>query len=69
MLDHTKLYIDGRWVDPAEPGHWITVIDPSTEEEVARVAAGFGADLEPAVGCAQHDPLGVYRPAARRPSR
>ncbi len=47
-----KFYIDGRWVDPVEPGRWITVIDPATEEEVGRVAAGSEDDVDAAVQAA-----------------
>jgi aldehyde dehydrogenase (NAD+) len=48
----SQFYIDGRWVDPAEPGETIAVIDPATEEEVARVAAATAADVESAVAAA-----------------
>jgi aldehyde dehydrogenase (NAD+) len=47
-----SFYIDGRWVDPVEPGRWITVVDPATEEEVAQVAAGSEADIDSAVSAA-----------------
>jgi aldehyde dehydrogenase (NAD+) len=48
----SQFYIDGRWVDPVEPGETIAVIDPATEEEVARVAAATAADVESAVAAA-----------------
>jgi aldehyde dehydrogenase (NAD+) len=54
VTDSTKLYIDGRWVDPdpEEPPSWIKVINPATEEEVAQVAAGSETDLDAAVQAA-----------------
>jgi aldehyde dehydrogenase (NAD+) len=52
MSHETKLYIDGKWVDPAVPGRWITVVDPATEQEVAQVAAGSEADIDAAVQAA-----------------
>ena len=52
MGNEAKFYIDGRWVDPLEPGGTITVVNPATEEEVARVAAASEADVEAAIGAA-----------------
>ncbi len=52
MGHETKLYIDGRWVDPVETGRWITVVDPATEQEVAQVAAGSETDIDVAVRAA-----------------
>lgn len=48
----SSLYIDGRWVEPLEPGRWITVVNPATEEAVAQVAAGSPADVDRAVQAA-----------------
>jgi len=48
-----QFYIDGRWVDPVDPGRWITVVNPATEEEVAQVAAGSEADIDAAVWAAR----------------
>jgi aldehyde dehydrogenase (NAD+) len=48
----TQFYIDGRWVDPIDPGRWLSVIDPATEEEVAQVASGSEADIDSAVSAA-----------------
>ena len=47
-----SLYIDGRWVEPLEPGRWLTVVNPATEEAVAQVAAGSRADVDRAVQAA-----------------
>ena len=51
--NEAKFYIDGRWVDPVEPGDTISVVDPATEEEVARVAKASEADVEAAVQAAR----------------
>jgi len=50
--NETKLYIDGRWVDPVEPGHRLSVVNPATEEVIAEVAAGTEADIDAAVQAA-----------------
>ncbi len=42
------MYIDGAWVD-ASDGGLLDVVDPATEEVVARVANGGRADAETAV--------------------
>jgi aldehyde dehydrogenase (NAD+) len=60
----TKLYIDGRWVDPIEPGRFITVIDPATEEAVAQVASGSEADVDAAVRAA-HRAFPAYSQTTR----
>lgn len=48
----TTIYIDGQWTQPLEQGRWITVVNPATEEAVARVAAGSPADVDRAVQAA-----------------
>lgn len=53
MTDGSRFYIDGRWVEPCRPGDEIAVVDPATEEEVARVAAASPADVEAAVQAAR----------------
>ena len=52
MGHEAQFYIGGQWVDPIEPGDSITVINPATEEQVARVAAASAADVEAAVHAA-----------------
>ena len=47
-----KFYINGQWVDPAEP-HDLEVIDPSTEEPVAVISLGSQADTDAAVAAAK----------------
>jgi aldehyde dehydrogenase (NAD+) len=47
-----QFYIDGQWVEPAQPGNEIVVVNPATEEEAARVAAASSADVEAAVTAA-----------------
>ena len=49
-----QFYIDGRWVEPVDPGRWISVVNPATEEEVAQVAAGSEADIDAAVSAASY---------------
>ncbi|MCX8033516.1 MAG: aldehyde dehydrogenase family protein [Thermoleophilia bacterium] len=53
QLVEQSLYIDGRWVSPAEPGQFIAVIDPSTEEKIAEVACAGKADVDRALQAAQ----------------
>ncbi len=64
MSHKTKLYIDGKWVDPAVPDRWIKVIDPATEQEVAQVAAGSEADIDAAVKAA-HRAFPAYSQTTR----
>lgn len=61
MGSEAKFYIDGSWVDPLEPGGTIAVIDPATEQEVARVAAGTVADVDVAVQAAHRAFAGYSR--------
>ena len=53
MGHESEFYIDGRWVDPVEPGRFVAVMNPATEEEVAQVAAGSEADIDAAVSAAK----------------
>jgi len=52
VADGSRFYIDGLWVDPVHLGDTIAVVNPATEEEVARVAAASPADVESAIGAA-----------------
>ena len=52
MTDYLEFYIDGRWVAPAVP-KTLDVIDPSTEEPIARISAGSAADVNRAVDAAR----------------
>jgi aldehyde dehydrogenase (NAD+) len=52
MSNLLKFYIDGEWVDPAVPAT-LPVIDPATETEFARIAAGTEADIDRAVRAAR----------------
>jgi aldehyde dehydrogenase (NAD+) len=52
-MSHAQLfYIGGEWVAPISPG-LIDVIDPSTEEPIARIALGGEADVDRAVAVAK----------------
>ena len=52
MRDYLKFYINGQWVDPAEPAT-IDVVNPATEQPFARVSAGSAADVDRAVAAAR----------------
>ena len=52
MSHDLQFYIDGAWVDPAEP-HPFDVVDPSTEEAFARISLGGAADVDKAVAAAR----------------
>jgi acyl-CoA reductase-like NAD-dependent aldehyde dehydrogenase len=51
MKDY-KMWIDGKWVE-AESGQTITVVNPATEEEIARIPRGGKADVDKAVAAAR----------------
>ena len=52
LADKRKFYIDGAWVDPAQPND-LEVIDPTTEEPVAVISIGGEADTDRAVAAAK----------------
>ncbi|MCV7234580.1 aldehyde dehydrogenase family protein [Mycobacterium branderi] len=52
MRQYLKLYIDGQWVDPAEP-KTLGVENPATEQVCGRVALGSAADVDRAVAAAR----------------
>jgi aldehyde dehydrogenase (NAD+) len=52
VADASRFYIDGQWAEPVHPGAEIPVINPATEEEVARIAAASPDDVEAAVQAA-----------------
>src|SRR6185503_2374168 len=52
MTEYLEFYIDGQWVAPAVP-KTLDVIDPSTEQSIARISAGSAADVDRAVGAAR----------------
>lgn len=51
MSNFEQFYIDGQWVDPAEPA-FMDRVDPATEEVIGRVALGSAADVDRAVRAA-----------------
>jgi acyl-CoA reductase-like NAD-dependent aldehyde dehydrogenase len=51
MLDY-KMFIDGQWVEAAS-GKKYTVVNPATEEEIARIPLGDKADVDKAVAAAR----------------
>ena len=52
VLDRTKLYVGGEWIDSAG-GKAIDVLNPATEQVIARVAEGTAADADKAVAAAR----------------
>lgn len=52
MTDYLKLYIDGKWVAPAEP-RTLGVVNPATEEVFAHISIGSTADVDRAVAAAR----------------
>ncbi|MET0180237.1 MAG: aldehyde dehydrogenase family protein [Novosphingobium sp.] len=52
MREYLKFYIDGQWVDPAEP-RTADVVNPATEAVSGRIALGGEADVEKAVQAAR----------------
>jgi aldehyde dehydrogenase (NAD+) len=53
MKDRLQFYIDGRWVEPAAGARPFTVINPATEEPIARIALGSAKDVDLAVAAAR----------------
>jgi aldehyde dehydrogenase (NAD+) len=52
MKDCRQFYIDGAWVHSAG-GHEISVINPATEESIARITLGTARDVDNAVTAAK----------------
>ena len=52
VLDRTPLYIDGQWVD-SDGRDRIDVLNPATEELIARIASGTAVDVDRAVAAAR----------------
>ncbi len=52
MTDYLKFYINGQWVDPVQP-KTLDVINPATEESIARISMGTKADVNKAVAAAK----------------
>jgi acyl-CoA reductase-like NAD-dependent aldehyde dehydrogenase len=48
----SAFYVDGRWV-PVPDRETLSVVDPSTEREVATVPAGTREDVDVAVAAAR----------------
>ncbi len=66
MITKTDFYINGAWVAPATP-HDYPVIDPSTEDQVAKISLGSQADTDAAVAAARAAfPVWAATPPAQR---
>lgn len=51
-MDKLQFYIDGAWVDPAQPSA-LAVTNPATEEAFARISLGTARDVDRAVAAAR----------------
>jgi aldehyde dehydrogenase (NAD+) len=58
-----EFFIDGRWVQPAEPREW-TVINPATEGASGVISLGNETDVDRAVGAARRAFEGFSRTTA-----
>ena len=52
ILDRTKIYVDGSWIESAGSGR-IDVLNPATEEVIAQVAEGTADDVDVAAVAAR----------------
>ncbi len=52
MPHNMQFFIDGKWVDPAEPRSW-DLVNPATEEVWAQISLGSAADVNKAVAAAR----------------
>jgi aldehyde dehydrogenase (NAD+) len=52
MIDARQFYIDGKWIAPAQPRDF-PVVNPATEEQIATISLGSGADVDKAVAAAK----------------
>ena len=52
MLDTTRFYIDGAWIEPLGQER-SGIVNPATEEEFARIALGTAADVDRAARAAR----------------
>ena len=52
VKDCRYFYIDGKWVNPANPRDFI-VLNPATEQPIATISLGSAADVEKAVAAAK----------------
>jgi acyl-CoA reductase-like NAD-dependent aldehyde dehydrogenase len=65
-MQQYQMWIGGKWVD-AESGKTYPVINPATEEEIAKLPSGGKADIDKAVTAAREAfPLWSKRPQAER---
>jgi len=48
-----KIYIDGAWVEPRYASRWLKVVNPATEEVIARIPGCGEADAAAAVAAAR----------------
>ena len=53
MKECVQFYINGEWVDPVNP-QYLDVINPATEESIAKIAMGNSDDVNKAVAAAKN---------------
>jgi aldehyde dehydrogenase (NAD+) len=53
MKECVQFYINGEWIDPVDPQH-LDVINPATEESIAKIAMGNSEDVNKAVAAAKN---------------
>jgi acyl-CoA reductase-like NAD-dependent aldehyde dehydrogenase len=51
---YREFYINGEWTAPVSERESISVLNPSTEEEIARIPQGDASDIEAAVRAAKN---------------
>jgi len=52
MVNDTKFYIDGQWVEPITP-NLFDVINPAVEDVAGQISLGSSADVDRAVTAAR----------------
>ena len=52
MREYLKFYVDGRWVEPANP-RLLDVVNPATERVAGRISLGSSRDVDLAVAAAR----------------
>jgi hypothetical protein len=66
-VTHNAFYIDGEWTPPLADAPTLDVVNPTTEEIIATVAAGGAQDVDRAVAAAQRaqEPWAATEPKER----
>ncbi len=68
ILDRTKIYVDGAWIESTGSGR-IDVLNPATEELIGTVAEALSKmSMRPRRQHERLSPLGLHYPAASEPN-